>query len=84
VWAKLQAYLPDIHNRYISYPAGQKTLDQELALVAITLEKRVEEVIGLVEIVHSQYYSTPEVIDSIADFIAFGLPPQEVSRDSSH
>jgi hypothetical protein len=51
-------------------------LDTATTYLALTLEERVREIVGLVDLAHSHYYSNKEVIARIARFIATGeLPP---------
>lgn len=53
-------------------------LDGATAMIALSLEERMREIIGLVDLAHSHYYSNREVISRIARFIArVELPPEE-------
>ena len=52
------------------------TLDAETSIIALSVEERVREFVGLVDLSHSHYYSNREVIARIAKFVARGeLPP---------
>jgi hypothetical protein len=58
--------------------AGQSGagLDPTTMLATLSLEERSREILGLVDLAHSHYYSNREVIAQIARFIARGeLPP---------
>jgi hypothetical protein len=80
IWHHLASSLPDMRRRYGSEDAGagDETWVRHVAdlqLVSVTLEERLRELAGLVELAHSQYYSNHLVIDAIARFIATGTSP---------
>lgn len=45
---------------------------RDLLVRSITVERRIEEIVGLVELTHSTYYADPEIIKQIAQFLATG------------
>jgi hypothetical protein len=55
-------------------------LDDPTARVILTLEERMRELLGLVDLSHSHYYSNRRVIAGIARFIATGELPEGVVR----
>jgi len=44
----------------------------ELLQTCITVEQRIEELIGTVDLLHSAYYNDADIIRSISEFIAWG------------
>lgn len=80
IWHHLASSLSHMRRRYGSEDAGAGDGTwvrhvADLQLVSLTLEERLRELAGLVELAHSQYYSNHLVIDAIAQFIATGAPP---------
>lgn len=49
---------------------------QELALNWFTVNERLKEICGAVELTHSTYYSNQEVIEAIARFLSHGIAPE--------
>jgi hypothetical protein len=76
LWKRLQPRLPDIQRRYSDgvNDSPEKVKDR-LARVALTLEERLKEAIGAVELAHSRYYSDPVMLDAVRDFIVLGKTP---------
>jgi hypothetical protein len=80
VWERVRSCLDDIHLRYIDYPGlHQQNLDKELSIVAVVLQKRLEEFIGLVKWTHSDYYTNADVVKRIAVFLSEGCDVRPMS-----
>ncbi len=62
-------------DNYLGVPLP---LDDATTRLILTLEERIRELLGLVDLSHSHYYSNREVIAGIARFIAKGEFPAGV------
>ena len=51
-------------------------LDERTSVMILTVEERIRELLGLVDLSHSHYYSNEKVIAGIARFIATGYVPR--------
>jgi len=85
------AHLTEVIARSFGIPVGrldrkderESTLSREdfetrLAQIWFTLEERIKEVSGAVELNHSLYYSNPYVLEEIAKFLAHSEEPSAI------
>ena len=69
LWKRMEPRLADIGKRYANATESMDAVKQRLALVSLTLEERLKEAMGAVDLAHSSYYSSDLMLDAIAKFI---------------
>jgi hypothetical protein len=75
LWKRVEPRLKDIETRYADVGESREDVKERLALVSLTLEERLKEAVGAVDLAHSSYYSSPRMLEAISDFIAAGTVP---------
>jgi hypothetical protein len=81
LWTQLQPHLGEIYHRYRGLPAWEREkIEGQLQTTSLVLEERLRELVGVVSVMHTSYYTNPKVINGIADFISFGLSPEGSSE----
>ena len=83
LWNKLAPHISTIQKRYGSMTESLDELTDQWARVSLTIEARLREAVGAIDLAHSSYYSSPTMLKSIADFITTGQV-RAGTADSEH
>ncbi|MGZ8944316.1 MAG: hypothetical protein ACXW1W_02710 [Methylococcaceae bacterium] len=67
MWKKISKNLPKYLREYSTEEANRRK--NQLMRTTIAIEERIQELVGLVELNHSLYYSNTAVVDRIARFL---------------
>jgi hypothetical protein len=81
LWRQRDRWKKEIDARYAKFPELRTvTFDSQLKRTCLVLEERFKEMVGLVELSHSSYYSNSGIITAIAEFITSGTAPPNAKR----
>jgi hypothetical protein len=83
LWEQRGLWAKELSARYKRFDLANQSedLEKRLARACLMLEQRIKEMVGIVALTHSSYYTNKQVIEGIADFIASGrLPAQGLTR----
>src|SRR5262245_10307238 len=71
LWKQVKHSFEQIARRHRDAQGGDLSgLEEHLLTTSLVLEERIRELTGVIELVHSSYYTNAEIIDKISRFIA--------------
>jgi hypothetical protein len=77
LWKQRELWKNEIRSYYSPFQAhGLGAFDDQQKKACLILEERLRELVGVVKLIHSSYYTNPEIIPAIARFIATREPPE--------